>query len=240
MRGWGFWLGVVFFALVMAGFTWAGFALWGTMKDEGQLPVVEIEVKGAHPHIPADDIRAVLKARPLGSFFTVDVNDVQKRLEAMPWVYQAAVRKAWPRKLQVYLVEQKPVAVWNDKGLLNDQGQVFNAAPTDKESELPRLYGEDGNSVDELEGFKGLETLLGGNGYQLTAAWLSDRNSWELQLKGGLKIILGREDTLRRVQRFIDCFPYLQGSDKQPAYLDMRYDIGFAVGWKEEEKKETP
>ncbi|WP_115719988.1 cell division protein FtsQ/DivIB [Gallaecimonas mangrovi] len=229
-----------FFSLVLIGFIATGFSLWGTMKDEGQQPVTEIEVKGAHPHVPAAEIKAALNAKPLGSFFTVNVNDVQKRLEALPWIYQASVRKAWPRKLQVFLVEQQPVAIWNDKAFLNDQGQVFNAKPTKQEADLPKLYGKDGNSADALSGFKRLDTLLKGSGFHLAAAWLSDRNSWDLQLKSGLKIILGREDTLRRVQRFIDCFPYLQGSDKKPAYLDMRYDIGFAVGWKDEEKKETP
>ncbi|EKE71448.1 cell division protein FtsQ/DivIB [Gallaecimonas xiamenensis] len=240
MRSWGFWLGLGFFALVMAGFAAGGVSLWHTMRDEGQLPVEQVEVKGEHPHTPAGDIRAVLTQKPLGSFFTVDVNEVQQRLEALPWIYQASVRKAWPRKLQIFLVEQQPVARWNDQALLNAQGQVFRAEPGPAEQSLPRLYGQDDNAKDTLDGYRGLATLLEGSGYPLAAAWLSARNSWELELKDGLKLVLGREDTLRRVQRFIDSFPYLKGEARQPAYLDLRYDTGFAVGWQEEENKETP
>ncbi|WKE66088.1 FtsQ-type POTRA domain-containing protein [Gallaecimonas kandeliae] len=240
MRGWGFWLGLGFFALVCLGFMAGGLALWHTMQDQGKLPVESIEVKGEHPHTSAAQIRAALNQKPLGSFFTVDVNQVQQRLEALPWIYQAAVRKAWPRKLQLFLVEQHPVAVWNDKALLNDQGQVFKAAMGEAEQQLVHLYGDDDNAAEVLAGYQGLATLLEGSGYQLAAAWCSDRNSWDLQLKDGLKIVLGREDTLRRVQRFIDSFPFLKGEQRQPAYLDMRYDTGFAVGWQEEEKKEKP
>lgn len=240
MQRWQFWLGLGFFAMVLVGFTASGVALWHTMRDQGRLPVEQIEVKGAHPHTPATAIKAALRAQPLGSFFTVDVNDVQQRLEALPWIYQASIRKAWPRTLQVFLVEQQPVARWNGQALLNEQGQVFTAKPGKTEAALPALYGPEGDAAEVLAGYQKLATLLEDNGYQPTAAWCSDRNAWSLQLKNGLKIILGREDTLRRVQRFIDSFPYVEGGKRQPAYLDMRYDTGFAVGWQQQDEKKTP
>ncbi|WP_341502931.1 FtsQ-type POTRA domain-containing protein [Gallaecimonas sp. GXIMD4217] len=232
----GWWFGVSFLGLVLAAFVAGGAWLWRTMQDEGRLPLEVVEVQGLHPHTPAEQIRAVLLERPLGSFFSLDVNEVQRRLEALPWIYQVSVRKAWPRKLQIYLVEQQAVAKWNDNRLLNLQGEIFEAPQSEQEQALARLYGQDLDAREALEGYRKLGQLLGDAGFAIQAARLSNRQSWELELGNGPRLILGREDTLRRVQRFIDSFPYVQGEQRQPAYLDLRYDTGFAVGWQEEQQ----
>ena len=50
-----------------------------------------------------------------------------------------------------------------------------------------------------------------------------------------MKIELGRDDTMKRLQRFIDLYPVLlrqaQTDNKRIGYVDLRYDSGAAVGW---------
>ena len=75
------------------------------------------------------------------------------------------------------------------------------------------------------------ERILALNGYHIESLNLTKRHSWELQVKGGPKLILGRGDARARLQRFIDVYPLLEERERI-AYLDMRYDTGIAVGWK--------
>jgi cell division protein FtsQ len=50
-----------------------------------------------------------------------------------------------------------------------------------------------------------------------------------------VRIELGRSDTMKRLNRFIELYPELQqqgqSQNKRVSYVDLRYDSGAAVGW---------
>ena len=82
-----------------------------------------------------------------------------------------------------------------------------------------------------------LDDLLKINGFKLTSLRLSPRHAWQAELANGIKIELGREDKMTRIQRFINVYPTLQQSEKPVAKVDLRYDTGFAVGWDDTNKR---
>ena len=61
---------------------------------------------------------------------------------------------------------------------------------------------------------------------------LSERYAWDIKLRSGISLRLGRTEFMDRLQRFIDVYPVLLKQDKTIDYVDLRYDTGFAVGWK--------
>ena len=63
---------------------------------------------------------------------------------------------------------------------------------------------------------------------------LSERFAWQVQLKNGIKLNLGRQEFIDRLQRFIDVYPLLAQQEKAVKYVDLRYDTGVAVGWKDD------
>lgn len=81
----------------------------------------------------------------------------------------------------------------------------------------------------------------------ITELVLSERFAWQLTLNDGVTLNLGREDRVKRVQRFMDIYPQIKKlalekaknqnknqdeENQQVDYIDLRYDTGLAVGWK--------
>jgi cell division protein FtsQ len=82
-----------------------------------------------------------------------------------------------------------------------------------------------------LEGYRAMQGLLQLSGLKIDELLLSERFAWDLKLDNGIKLRLGRSEFIDRLQRFVDLYPILQ--TKPVDYVDLRYDTGLAVGWKE-------
>ena len=118
--------GLVFFVSVVIGVwsTAADIRRW--LFDEDKIPVSGLVVQGELEYVKTDEIRQVLAVNPqTNNFFKLDVNQLQKAVEELPWVYQSSVRKRWPALLYVYVVEQTPCALWGDDRLLSIRGAIF-------------------------------------------------------------------------------------------------------------------
>ncbi|QSX33995.1 cell division protein FtsQ/DivIB [Shewanella avicenniae] len=229
--------GVSFLLLVLIALAYAGWKLELLLNDAEALPIQAVAVKGERRYTSDEQIRLALQDLMQRSFFSADVMEVQKALEALPWVYKASVRRDWPAKLKVYLQEQTPVAHWNATGWLNEHGEVF-AAPQEEELEtLPWLSGPDERGLDVLTAYKQMEELLRINSFHLQKLHLSPRLAWEAELGNGIVLDLGREDKMSRIQRFINVYPEMLKQDKSLARVDLRYDTGLAVGWEASQKE---
>jgi cell division protein FtsQ len=75
------------------------------------LAVGSVDVAGA-VYSDVADIDAIVddvRGEPMA---TVDLDDVTRRFEALPWIRRADVRRVWPRRIVVDLVERRPVAAF--------------------------------------------------------------------------------------------------------------------------------
>jgi cell division protein FtsQ len=210
------------------------------LMDEKAVPLRHVVVTGQLQHITKQEVAQQVMSNKVGSFFNVDVNAVQRSVESLPWVYRVSVRKKWPDTLNVHVTEQAVVARWNDEKLLNVQGQIFGAQPSEGLSALPRLFGPQGSEMDALQGYRDLSSLLSINGFSVAQLTLSARFSWQLTLKNGVLLQLGRDERVARVQRFIDMFEVIsEHEDKPLVSVDLRYDTGMAVRWSRPESEES-
>ncbi|WP_394202286.1 cell division protein FtsQ/DivIB [Shewanella waksmanii] len=207
------------------------------LNDADALPIETVAIQGERQFTTDKEIQDALQSLMQRSFFSADVNQVQDALEALPWVYQASVRREWPAKLKVYLVEQQAAAHWNGDAWLNVQGQVFDAPPQEMVEALPNLAGPEDQSHAVLTAYQQVSELLSINGFQLVSLGLSPRHAWHATLDSGVKLELGREDKMARIQRFINVYPTLAQQNKPIARVDLRYDTGLAVGWDEAQKE---
>ena len=228
-----FYSGVLFLLAVVASLVYGSIVVRDWLKDEQRMPVQVIDFSGQYEHISIARLeRKIRKSQP-GSFFELDVNEVFRLIEAQPWVYRASVRKQWPNRLKIYLVEQQPVARWNDDMLLNPYGDTFESEGITLS--LPQLFGPGGSEKTALEGYNAMKSLLATSSMSIAELSLSERFAWQLQLTSGIKLNLGRKEFIDRLQRFIDVFPLLSKQDKPVKYVDLRYDTGLAVGWQSDE-----
>lgn len=236
---WPFTIGMVFFLTVLISMIWGYNRIVDWLMDEKQVPLRHVVVSGDLRYANPKLIETKVLGTKIGSFFNVDVNQVQQDIEALSWVYRVSVRKKWPDILTVHVTEQQPVARWNDEALVNVHGEVFNAE-LPNEAVLPRLYGPKGSAFDALKGFRDMSSLLTINGFDIEALELSARFSWQLTLNNGVSLKLGREKTVERVQRFIDLYSVIeQRKPEKVQSIDLRYDTGMAVSWYSTEGKKS-
>ena len=217
-----------------------GIKLSAWLEDEQRSPVNEIVVSGDIKFLQPQQIETLIKTEQPGSFFELDVARTHQLVESLPWVYRASVRKRWPRGLEIYVVEQRPAAIWNSDMLLNEHGDTFDAKIEDKhvlqQLQLPSLFGPGGSEHTALQGYRNMQSLLETTELNIVEMFLSERFAWNLQLNNGVKLNLGRTQFIDRLQRFVDILPLVSKQQKQIDYVDLRYDTGLAVGWKTQDK----
>lgn len=232
---WSFWFGVTFFVLVIVGILSASWLLTKNLSADESAPVTSLVISGEMVYTNKLDIETAIENINLGNFFKVDVNDVQKHVSQLPWVYSVSVRKQWPNELKIYIVDQTPIAYWNGDMLINQYGDVFQANTSRLINELPNFFGPEGTEELALENFTNLNQLLDYSDLNIDELVLSERFAWQLILNDGVTLDLGRENRVERIQRFMDAYPQIKINKKknqQVDYIDLRYDTGLAVGWK--------
>lgn len=229
--------GIVFLLAVLFTVLVSGWMVLGWMEDAQRLPLSKMVVTGERHYTRNDDIRqAILALGSPGTFMTQDVNIIQSQIERLPWIKQASVRKQWPDELKIHLVEYVPIARWNDQHMVDAEGNAFSV-PADRTSKqnLPMLYGPEGSENEVLQGYQDMGQVLAKDKFTLKVAAMTARRSWQLTLNNDIKLNLGRGDTMKRLQRFMELYPVLQQQaqtdGKRISYVDLRYDSGAAVGW---------
>jgi len=165
-----------------------------------------LEVKTPVVHVTKEQIRLVAERRVRGTFFTVDLEHVRESLEKLPWVREARVERRWPDTLVVSLVEQVPLARWNDNALVNGDGGVFVAAAS---GNLPRLSGPEDSSAEVVAAFHRYQAALKPLDMRIAELRLSPRRAWWIRLDNGMQLVLGRQQTDARLARFITFYPRL-------------------------------
>jgi cell division protein FtsQ len=234
-------IGFPVFVLVVLSIIYAGVFAYQWLQDEQRLPVQDIVFSGQMDMLNESDLQSIVRQRAKGSFFALDVDQVHRLMEAQPWVFTASVRKRWPSKLYIHIVEQKAVAKWNDDLLLNRYGDTFEGLKLmqagDKTSQqillakLPQLFGPGGSEKTALTGYTHMQRLLNASGQRIAQLSLSERFAWQAKLSNEIMLKLGRQEYINRLQRYIDVYPLLVKEDKAVSYVDLRYDTGLAVGW---------
>ncbi|GAA0497420.1 cell division protein FtsQ [Tatumella terrea] len=229
--------GLIFLLLVIGTMVLGGVMVLKWMDDASRLPLSKLVVTGQTRYTTHDDIRqAILSLGPPGTFMSQNVDVIQQQIERLPWIKQVSVRKQWPDELKIHLVEYVPVARWNDQNVVDADGVSFRLPLSlSAQQPMPMLYGPEGSENEVMAGFYQMSDALKPSKITLKAASMTARRSWQLVTSDDMKIELGRDDTMKRLQRFIDLYPVLlrqaQAENKRIGYVDLRYDSGAAVGW---------
>ncbi len=236
----GKWVSLVFFITLIYILQNSYFKLKNWLTDEQSLPLTSLVLTGEREHVSSDDVRAVLAdQKDRLNFFTLEIAQIQKQLENLPWVYSASIRKRWPDTLKIHIVEQSIVAAWNDKALLNRFSEIIAVSPQNVEEKYVALYGEDDFAGEVLTTYMKAHQLLKVGRFEIAELRSDKRNASTIRLENGIELRLGQEQKLDRIQRFLSVFPLIAGKYDISTidYVDLRYDTGLAVGWKSKNLK---
>lgn len=194
------------------------------------MPVGRIAVAGTLDVLRQDALQSAVQQALDGGFVAADLSRVRESLEALPWVYSASVRRRWPDTLDIRVVEQLPIARWGDSGFMNHQGEVFAGRGHESWSELPVIHGPAGSEQRLMQHYQRLRDLLAAAELSVVRLEQDSLGQLHAELQSGLRINLGNESFLLRVQRFLDLYRNdLVQRAEQVARVDLRYAKGAAV-----------
>ena len=192
----------------------------------GWFPLTNIRVEGQLSHISREQI-AYLADRLDGNFFTLNLDQTRTGFEKLPWVRSVNIRRRWPGTLVVKIEEHKALAHWGDSALVNTQGEVFEASSNDKS--LPFFEGPEGSSQELVTAYGEFSGGLASLGLKPVRVELSARRAWRMQLNNGMQLVVGREQTLVRLARFVHIYQHAFAGRAQLQYVDLRYPNGLAI-----------
>lgn len=203
------------------------------IRESNTLPIKQIQALGTFNHIDEEMLRQVVAKTVRGGYFTVNVDEVQQAVQAIPWVAQDSVRRVWPDTLAIDVIEQQTEAEWAKGGLVNQQGVLFFPKRDTYPKGLPVFDGPSGSERNLTETYQIAKNIIAPLQLQIQEIHMDSRRAINLKLSNGIEVVLGREETHSRLQRFVRVYQKLlikRAADI--ARVDMRYSNGLAVAWR--------
>jgi cell division protein FtsQ len=219
----------IFAPLIAVGIIVATYQLSMTMLDR---TISSIQISGPFQRVTALQIEEAISDEIDQGFVGADLDRIQDRIVALPWIDQARVARRWPSRISITVTEQVPAAIWGESGLLNTRGELFVAEVRHPPAELPRLSGPAERSAEVATRYLEVRDQLIPAGLDVRRVHLDARGSWEMTLHNGIEVRLGRRNVGERTDLFLDVVTdIITGRSKDIAYVDMRYGNGFTIGW---------
>lgn len=157
--------------------------------------VNEVFVEGRE-NTPVAALRKALKVERGAPILFVDLDAARERLLALPWVRDVSVQRVLPDTVVVYLVERRPMALWQHEGrfaLIDDTGTVIERDNLGRFSDLIVIVGNDAAAAEAA----GLLATIASEAElreRLTAAVRVSGRRWNLRFADGLTVQMPEEN----------------------------------------------
>jgi len=197
------------------------------------LPIKYVRTDGDFQYLSKNGLKAVLQPWVMTGFFEADMQAIHSAVSTLPWVDRVTVKRIWPDTIEIELREKKPYARWGKSSLITERGVIFTPNSIEQFRNLTITTGPEQQQVKVLEIMKGIKTALADQSMELAEFSVNDRWAWKIKLVTGLEILLGRNEQLKKLQRFLKTLAVLKQEKLDAmAVVDLRYPNGYAVSWK--------
>ncbi len=197
------------------------------------LPIKYVRTEGEFQYLSKDDVKDILQPLVMTSFFDADMQAIHSAVSTLPWVDEVTVKRIWPDAIDIKVHEKQPFARWGKSALITESGVIFMPKTNMPTQNLITMTGPELQQVKVLEIMKGIKTALADHSMELAEFNVSDRWAWKIKLVTGMEILLGQDEQLKKLKRFLKTLTVLsQGQVDAMAVVDLRYPNGYAVSWK--------
>lgn len=191
--------------LVIGGFTAYGVVLGGHVEEAREFvvdigdaaanvagfKVKQVNLSGQN-HVTPQEILATAGIKSTTSILFVDADATRAELEALPWIASASVRKIYPDRIDIAIVEREAYALWQINGqirvIARDGMPIAPYSDDPRYVNLPIVVGEGAQKrvVEIVETLARVPALRD----QVRAAILVADRRWTLKLRNGIDVRL--------------------------------------------------
>jgi cell division protein FtsQ len=167
-------------------------------------PVRLVDIAGTR-ELTKEEVLAASGLSPSHSLLFADLAEVRARVKALPLVAEATVRKLYPDRVNITVVEREPYALWQQDGVVkvvSVDGTVIDGLSDKRYLRLPHVVGPGARlRVKEYQDIlDGVPELRG----QIRAGVLVSERRWNLKLANGVDVKLpesGHIEALRQLAK---------------------------------------
>jgi cell division protein FtsQ len=238
-RGWlPSWKTAAIAAAVVVVVTYGVFRAAGVALSTAALTIDSITIEGAH-RMAEDDALAVLDGLRGSSMVTVDLEAFRQKLLQAPWVADATMRRVFPRRVAVVIVEREPLGIgrFGDTSYLIDRegSKIDEFGPKYAEFDLPIIDGLAPSARDRDPSEPDRRAALAGrvlSDFQrhpdlwrrVSQINVSNANDAVVILKDdGALLRIGNAHFADRVQSYLDLSPRIHEDVPRIDSIDLRF-----------------
>ena len=205
--------------------------VWAT-KQIDDIPIKTIEIQSSLEKVNKAEIKTIAQNYMHSGFFTVDLTSFENQLNDIPWVYRASIKRQWPNKVVIDIVEQEPYFRWGKQHLINKYAQIFYVDNLNDYLHLPLLEGVLGREKAIIDLYYRYQEGFEQVGTRIVSLKEDARYDKEILLADGILINVGREQTEQQIRRCLHSLAMFTKSEREAiASIDLRHSNGFAVRW---------
>ena len=192
--------------------------------------ITTINIEGDLKRVSLKRVESIVSEATSQGFLVINLTEYKEKIEAIDWVQSVRINKKWPNTIDVFVVEDDVVGLWNRKLLLNSSGELFDLDQRVVPSDLIQFFGPDDRVNEVFDRFKLYNDELVKRGILIEEIELDLRGSWEITIRPLIKIKLGEENTEERFDRFLTVWDQsLLENIELISYIDLRYSEGFVI-----------
>ncbi len=201
----------------------------GQILEQAGFGLSEVTVKGQHMTRDSE-IYDQLQLGGRRSIWLFNTEAARRRIEGLPWILNASVKRVFPDRLDIRVRERRPSAIWNDgrRAILIDKtGRILGELDAGKQEGLPRFYGngapaQASSMLESIDRFPKLRRQVG------LFEWVANRH-WTLHLKSGRQILLPARNASSALLRLVKSTGGVRLIDTNFEKLDLRLENQLAI-----------
>ena len=219
-----------FLFIIMPLLIMLGLRSW--IKQPENLLIKSVQMQGNFTYLDKSTLSPIISPFVKTNLYLLDKKSLEEEIEFNPWVYSASLTSLWPSTLVVKIHEQKPIAFWGKRAMVNEFGEVIEVDLPAQRNTLPMLYSPFDKGREMVENYVKIRKWMKDFPVDIVEFTENTRGSWLLKLSNGMKVKVGRKEQERRLRRFMVGYSnQLVRQVKKIDTVDLRYTNGFAVKW---------
>lgn len=212
----------------------AGFWIYQTTKPS-VAPISKIKINATFSHIEQRKLQSIITPYLANGFFYLNVIGLKHQLLNTPWINSVSIQREWPDTITIGITEKKALARWGNQALFTNDGSLFYPETSTIPTNLPVLLGTDDQAKYVFQSYRQMQLQLFPAQFYIQQIFLSPQHYWQLLINTGTKILISEKNSSQELTTLLNLYPkIMQGHNKPPISIDLRYSNGVAVNWGED------
>jgi len=202
------------------------------LKQVGFIPIEVVSLTTKLQYCDPEMIRTAVSEDMKQGFFGLKMGVIREKLISLPWVANATVQRCWPNMVKIKIFERQPMAIWNDKGVIDTEGKLFMPGNLANVEGFPSFSGPEEYVNEMVDTYLLILSKLKPVGLAVKKLEIMPDHGWRAMLDNGVTIVLGQIELQERLARFVAARDIVGDGPRvasENLVIDLRYTNGLAV-----------